>query len=113
MNLQIRISFVIMAVLLVLIGWLHLGVLVLTSLFGYFAIQRFTFGRSRALGMSLYIIAVVAIGFGMYQFGKRAYRELPEIADTTIPAVVDYANKNGIELPFTDYASLRDHVMTG
>ena len=52
MNLQTRISYVIMAVLLVLVGWLHLGVLVLTSLFGYFAIQQFSFGRSRLLGSS-------------------------------------------------------------
>jgi hypothetical protein len=35
MSQPVRISYVIMAVLLVLIGWLHLGTLVLTALFGY------------------------------------------------------------------------------
>jgi predicted PurR-regulated permease PerM len=102
-----RISYVIMAVLLVLIGWLHLATLVLTTLFGYFALQRFSFGRSKPLGISLYVIAVAAIGFGLFYFSQRAYKALPDIAEKTIPAVVGFAEKNGIELPFTDYASAR------
>jgi hypothetical protein len=44
---QSAISYVIMAVLLVLIGWLHLATLVLTVLFGYFALRMFSFGRSK------------------------------------------------------------------
>ncbi len=112
MNLQIRISFVIMAVLLVLIGWLHLGVLVLTALFGYFAILKFSFGRSRLLGLAIYIIAVAAIGYGMFSFTRHAYKTLPEIADTTIPKVVEYAESQNVELPFTDYASLKTLAVT-
>ena len=111
MNLQTRISYVIMAVLLVLVGWLHLGVLVLTSLFGYFAIQQFSFGRSRLLGITIYIIAVVAIGYGLFFFSKKAYKQLPQIAETTIPAVVEFAEKQQVELPFTDYASLKTLAM--
>jgi predicted PurR-regulated permease PerM len=112
MNLQTRISYVIMAVLLVLVGWLHLGVLVLTSLFGYFAILKFSFGRSRFLGIAIYIVAVVAIGYGLFSFSKKAYKQLPQIAETTIPAVVAYAEQKQVELPFTDYASLKTLAMT-
>ena len=32
---------------------------------------------------------------------------MPEIAERTIPAVVEFAEKKGIELPFSDYASLK------
>jgi predicted PurR-regulated permease PerM len=102
-----RISYVLMAVLLVLIGWLHLATLVLTALFGYFALRLFSFGRSKVLGVALYVIAVTAISYGLYQFSKQAYVTLPKIAETTIPAVAEYAEKQGVELPFTDYASLR------
>ena len=63
-----RISYVIMAVLLLLIGWLHLGTLVLTVLFGYFALQLFSFGRSKLLGVVLYLIAVRPIGCGSVLF---------------------------------------------
>jgi predicted PurR-regulated permease PerM len=107
MSQSTRISYVIMVVLLVLIGWLHLGTLVLTSLFGFFALRLFSFGRSKILGMALYIVAVAALSAGLVYFSRQAYIALPEIAKTTIPAVVGFAEKKGVELPFTDYASLK------
>src|SRR6266540_1315044 len=102
-----RISYVIMALLLVLIGWLHLATLVLTTLFGYFALRLFSLGRSKALGITVYVVAVAAIGYGLYYFSRQAHKALPEIAKTTIPAVVYFAEKQDIELPFTDYAGLK------
>ena len=102
-----RISYAIIALLLALVGMLHLGTLALTTLFGYFALRQFSFGRSKALGVTIYIIAVMAIAYGLFYFSKKAYKTLPEIADTTIPAVVNFAEKQQIELPFTDYATLK------
>jgi predicted PurR-regulated permease PerM len=110
MKLQVRISFGIMAVLMVLIGWLHLGTLVLTALFGYFALQKFSFGGRRWLGISLYIIAAAVIAVGAYQFGKRAYKQLPEIVASTMPHIVKYADEHNIELPVTDYATLKEYA---
>ena len=102
-----RISYAIMALLLALVGMLHLSTLALTTLFGYFALRQFSFGRSKALGVTIYIIAVTAIAYGLFYFSKKAYKTLPEIADTTIPAVVNFAEKQQIELPFSDYATLK------
>lgn len=102
-----RISYVIMAVLLVMIGWLHLATLMLTGLFGYFALNFLSFGRSKALGIVLYTVAVFAIGYGLFFFSKQAYTTVPEIARTTIPAVVNFAERKGIPLPFDDYASAK------
>ena len=107
MSTPARISYVIVAVLLVLVGFLHLATLLLTTLFGYFALRLFSFNRSKALGVAIYIIAVTAIGYGLFYFSRKAYVELPTIAAATIPAVVEYAEKQGLELPFTDYASLK------
>ena len=107
MNDPTRISYLMMAALLVLAAWLHLGTLVLTVLFGYFALRLFSFGRSKFLGLALYIIAVAVVGAGMVYFSRQAYVALPQIADTTIPAVVGVAEKNGVDLPFTDYESLK------
>ena len=107
-----RISYGIMAALLVLIGWFHLGALVLTAFFGFFALERFSFGKSKVLGVALYLIAVALISWGLFYFSRQAYKQLPEIANQTIPAVVGYAEKQGIELPFTDYASLKTVALT-
>ena len=102
-----RISYAIMALLLALVGLLHLATLALTTLFGYFALRRFSFGGSKTVAVTIYVIAVTAIGYGLFFFSKKAYKTLPEIADATIPAVVNFAEKKHIELPFTDYASLK------
>jgi predicted PurR-regulated permease PerM len=107
MSQSTRISYVIMAVLLVLIGWLHLGVLVLTAFFGYFALQKFSFGKSKVCGVALYVVMVVAIGCGLAYLSRQVRVQLPKIAETTIPAVVEYAERQGVELGFTDYASLK------
>ena len=102
-----RISFVIMAALLVLIGWFHLGALVLTAFFGYFALLQFSLGRSKTLAVVVYLLTVGAVAFGMCYFSRQAYITLPKIAEKSIPAVVDFAERQNLELPFTDYASLK------
>lgn len=102
-----RISYAVMAVLLVLIAWLHLGPLVLTSLFGYFALGKLRMGRSKNFGVALYIIMVITATYLLIHFSRQAYVAVPKIADTTIPAVVEYTERHGVELPFTDYASLK------
>ncbi|HEY9173609.1 MAG TPA: AI-2E family transporter [Verrucomicrobiae bacterium] len=107
MTTSARISYVIMAVLLILIGWLHMATLVLTGLFGYFALNFLSFGRSKTLGVILYLILVAGLGSGLWFFSRHTYRTLPKIVDDTIPAVANYAERQGIELPFTDYASLK------
>jgi len=107
MNHPTRISYLMMAALLVLAAWLHLGTLVLTVLFGFFALRLFSFGRSKYLGLGIYIVAVAVVGAGLVYFSRQAYVALPQIADTSIPAVVGFAEKNGVELPFTDYESLK------
>src|SRR6185503_4286442 len=58
MNKSRRISFLIMAALLVLIGVFHLGVLVLTAMFGYFALQGLSFRRNKTIGVVLYLIVI-------------------------------------------------------
>ena len=107
MNKSARISYAIMAVLFIIVGWFHVGTLVLAAMFGYFALERFSFGRSKTLAVILYLIAVTAIGYGFFHFSIKAYLALPKMAEVTIPAVVGYAERTGIELPFTDYESLK------
>ena len=112
MNQPARISYAIMAALLVLIAVLHLGTLLLTALFGFFALQVFSFGRSKILGVSIYVMMVALISWGMIYFSHQAYLTLPQIAETTIPAVATYAEQEGIELPFSDYAGLKNLIIS-
>ena len=106
-----RISYALMALLLVLAGVLKLGMLVLAALFGYFVLRQFTFRKQKFLAVMLYLIVVVAISCGFYVFLRRAYIVLPEVVEKTVPAVVRFAESQGIELPFDDYPSLRATAM--
>ncbi len=107
MSLPARISYATMALMLVLIGWLHLSTLVLTVLFGYFALQMFSIRKNKVVGVAIYFIVVVGAIWGLIFVLNRAQETLPKIASDTIPAIVNYAESKHIELPFTDYASAK------
>ncbi len=96
-----------MAALLVLVASFGLGTLLLTALFGYFALQKLSIRGNRLIGAALYIVTVAALGTGFFLFARQAYVTLPKIADATVPVVVNYAVERGIELPFSDYESLK------
>jgi predicted PurR-regulated permease PerM len=103
-----RISYLFMALMLLLIGSLHMTTLLLTTLFSYFALRQFSGGgRHKVLGLVAFFVLVLGVTYGLYFFAKQAYVAFPRITETTIPAVVGFAEKQGVELPFTDYASLR------
>lgn len=102
-----KISYGLMALILALIGWLHLSTLVLTVLFGYFALQMFSIRKNKTVGVIIYAIVVVGVIWGLIFVLNRARETLPKIADETIPALVNYAESKNLELPFTDYASAK------
>ena len=111
MNEPARISYAIVLVLAVFTVGLHLGTFLLTSLFGYLILQLFCFRGSKALSLALFVVAVGVIGAGLVYFSSLAYHTLPRIAEISIPAMVEFAEKNGIDLPFTDYASLKSTAL--
>ena len=111
MHVSARISYVLVALILAVAVGLHLGTLVLTTLFGYLALRVFCIRGRRALAIAIYLVAVAVIVAGMAYFSNLAYRTLPRIAENAIPAMAAYAEKNGIELPFTDWESLRSTTL--
>jgi len=94
-----------------MIAWLNLSTLLLTALFGYLALQVFNFRRSKALSVVLYLMTVVVVGAGLLYFAALAYRTIPKIADAAIPAMAEFAEQHGVDLPFTDYASLKSSAL--
>ncbi|MBS1805279.1 MAG: AI-2E family transporter [Acidobacteria bacterium] len=107
MNRTAQVSFVLFTLLMALIASLNLGTFLLTALFGYLALQVFNLRGSKSLSVVLYLLTVVVVVAGLTYFAALAYRTFPKIADAAIPAMAEFAEKNGIDLPFTDYASLK------
>jgi predicted PurR-regulated permease PerM len=105
------VSYVIFIVLVVLISSLHLGTFLLAVLFGYLALQMFCIGGRKWLSITLYLVAMIAVVVGLVYFSSLAYRTFPKMVDSAIPAIAEFAEKNGIQLPFTDYASLKSAAL--
>jgi len=111
MNQPTRISYGIVVIVFILIAALHLGTFLFTSLLGYLALQVFAVRGSKALSITLYLVAVAVVGAGLIYFSNLAYHTLPKIAEISIPAMAAFAEKNGIELPFTDFESLKSAAL--
>ncbi|HEY0368830.1 MAG TPA: AI-2E family transporter [Chthoniobacterales bacterium] len=107
----IIISYIFFAALMVLVAMLHLGTPFVAALFCYLALRKLSFTHRRWVALLLFIFLFVAIFAGCVFFLKRAANALPDIVETTIPTVVQSAQKHGIELPFTDMDSLKAVAM--
>jgi predicted PurR-regulated permease PerM len=95
------------ALLLILLGFLHLGPPFLVALFCYLALNKLAFWGKKWIAVTLFLVVLVAAFSGAVFFLKRAIVALPEIVETAIPVVIRFAEQHGIELPFTDIDSLR------
>ncbi|MSU63241.1 MAG: AI-2E family transporter [Pedosphaera sp.] len=106
-----RISYAFIVLMLVLVGWLKMAIPLITVLFCHFALRRLSFGYRKWLGLLLFSLLFGGLIYGAIVFAKRVHLTLPEIASESIPVVLGYAEKQGFELPFTDYASLKDLLL--
>lgn len=107
-----RVSYLLIALVLVLAGWLNLGMLLVTSLFSYFALEKMSQGQRKWVPIAVFLIMVTVILYGLIFFGNRAVEATPKILSKSIPVMVEYARQHDIELPFTDPESFRNMLMT-
>jgi predicted PurR-regulated permease PerM len=108
-----RISYIFMAAVLVLVGWLHLAVPLLTVLFAYFALSKLHFTRFKWVAVITFVVLMLGIFYGFVTFVRQALVALPDLIGTAIPMVVAYAEKQGVTLPFEDVQSLKALVVEG
>ncbi len=104
---QKKYSFGFMVGLLALTGWLNLGVLLLTSLFGFLLLHVLNFRQRKSLAIALFAFVIALVSYLTINFGKHAVVALPKVAETAIPSLVAWAQQHGKELPFTDWDSLK------
>src|SRR5260370_13410306 len=106
-----RLSYGVLALTIALAGLLHLGAPLLVILFCYFALRQLYFLTKRKwLALILFGIVVAGIAAAGVYFARAAILALPDVADTSIPPASAWAQKRQIELPFTDFESLRQVV---
>ena len=105
-----RYSYLFMLGLGILVVWFRLATPLLAGLFAYLALTRLEPARrgGKAVAIIIFLIALGGIAYALGYFVNQTIRALPEIGDKAIPAIIEWAKQYGIELPFTDYDSLKD-----
>ena len=103
-----RISYTVLAVTLVLAGVLHLGPALLALLLSYFALRKLVWlTKKKWLALICFVLLAAGITYAAGHFTRAAVKALPEVADHSIPSASAWAEARQIELPFTDFDSLR------
>lgn len=103
-----KFSYVVLATTLVLTGLLHLGVPLLALLFSYFFLKKLSgFIPNKWITLALFLIVLAGISFTAGHFIRAAVRALPKIADDSIPAMSAWAEARQMDLPFSDFESLK------
>ena len=107
-----KISYGVVLATLIVAAWLHLGPLLLAAFFAYFALRRLYLATKRKwLSLILFLIGLVGITYAAGYFSRAAWRALPEIAESSIPSATAWAEQRNIELPFTDFETLKSFVI--
>jgi predicted PurR-regulated permease PerM len=102
-----------MVIVLVLVGWLHLAVPLLTVLFAYFALSKLHVTRYKWLAVGTFVVLMLGFFYGFVIFVRQAIHALPDLIGTAIPMAISYAEKYNITLPFEDAHSLKALVVEG
>jgi predicted PurR-regulated permease PerM len=107
------ISYAFMALTLGVAAWLHLATPLLVALFGLFVLNLLhpSPRLPKWSAVVVFLLIVTGVAYALAYFIREAVASLPAIADKSIPSVINWAEKNGIELPFTDYKELKQFVM--
>src|SRR5256712_9809738 len=107
-----RLSYAVLVLTIALAGVLHLGAPLLVVFFSYFALRQLYYAtRRKWLALALFVVLVLGICAAAVYFTRAAVLALPDVADTSIPSASAWAQKRQIELPFTDFESLRQVVI--
>ncbi len=106
-------SYMVVAGMLILLACFRLTTPLVVVLFSYLALNKLHFVRrgGKTLALVLFLILVLGMGYGLGYFVNNAVRALPEIADKSIPSMIQWARDHQIQLPFTDYDSLKDQAV--
>jgi predicted PurR-regulated permease PerM len=107
-----RISYGVLVLMLVLAGVLHLSTPLLAVLFSYFALrQLLLLTKTKWAALLVFVLVVVGIAFCAVYFTRAALAALPELAEHSIPSASAWAQARQIELPFTDFETLKTLII--
>lgn len=107
------ISFIFFLLIFIVTGALHMGMVLLSTLFAYFALSKLHFIKrgGKWLPIVLFLTLLGGAAYGLAYFIQATATALPSIAAKALPAVTEWAGAHHIRLPFTDFNSLKEQIL--
>ena len=113
MTKQARWSYAVLAITLIVIGFLQLGGPFLALLFSYFVLSKLSrFIPNKWVTLAIFLLIVAAIGYTTGHFVRAAINALPKIADNSVPSAIAWAEEHDLDLPFENFEGLKATAMT-
>jgi predicted PurR-regulated permease PerM len=108
-----RSSYLVIILMILSVSWLGAAPLLLMGLFSYLALSRLHFFQNRGkwLAVGLFLVLLALIAWVSLVFTTKAVRAFPQIADKAIPSFIELAQRYEVELPFTDYETMKEAAM--
>jgi predicted PurR-regulated permease PerM len=108
-----RASFWAVPLFLVALVYFGLSTPFITVLFGYLILSYIGRVVAKPWAILLFAILAVVLFYLFIHFLGEAIQAIPETAEKAIPMIVDFANKRGFEVPFSDPGTLKSFVVEG
>jgi predicted PurR-regulated permease PerM len=104
-----RISYWFILGTIVLVGWLDLAMPLLAILFAYLALTKLHFFKrwGRWPAVVIFLVFLSGVTYNLGALINQAVHTLPIVAEDATPKVIHWAKEHKIELPFTDFDSLK------
>lgn len=100
-------SYLVFMGLLLAVWYFHFTTPLLTVLFSYLALSNLSFLKRKWLAVIVFVILVLAIFYGFFEFIKQAVDTIPKVIADSVPIVLQTAEKYEIELPFNNVGGVR------
>jgi predicted PurR-regulated permease PerM len=104
-------SFLAIALFLVSVVYFSLSTAFITVLFGFLIISYIGRVSSKGWSIVLFVLLSVVLFYLFIHFLGEAIRAIPQTAEKAIPVIVDFANKRGFQVPFSDPGTLKSFVV--
>lgn len=111
MNTTKNLSFAFMGLMILILGKTNLIGAFLLILFSYLALSFLQYKERKWVGVACFFILVTLIVYGFGFAVNKAIIVIPNVVEQAIPKIVEYAQKQSIELPFKDPESLKSVVV--
>ncbi len=108
---QKRASYVLFFFTLLLVGWFGLGTLLVAVLFSYFTLDQLKVLKRKWLTLLAFFVIVSVICVGLAYLIDQAIKQLPQAVMSAIPSIAKFAKEKNIELPFSDWDSLKGFAL--